>query len=41
MNYSEALKLFGFTGEFTEENLRKKYLELSKNIIQIWVEVMK
>ena len=24
MNYSEALKLFGFTGEFTEENLRKK-----------------
>lgn len=30
MNYSEALKLFGFTGEFTEENLRKKYLELSK-----------
>lgn len=30
MNYSEALNLFGFTGEFTEENLRKKYLELSK-----------
>lgn len=30
MNYSEALKLFGFTCEFTEENLRKKYLELSK-----------
>lgn len=30
MNYSEALNLFGFTGEFTEKNLRKKYLELSK-----------
>lgn len=30
MNYSEALNLSGFTGEFTEENLRKKYLELSK-----------
>ena len=30
MNYSEALNLFGFTGGFTEENLRKKYLELSK-----------
>lgn len=30
MNYSEALNLFGFTSTFTEENLRKKYLELSK-----------
>ncbi len=30
MNYSDALSLFGFTGDFTEENLRKKYLELSK-----------
>lgn len=30
MNYSEALNLFGLTGGFTEENLRKKYLELSK-----------
>ena len=30
MNYSESLNLFGFTGTFTEENLRKKYLELSK-----------
>ena len=30
MNYSEALNLFGLTGTFTEENLRKKYLELSK-----------
>lgn len=30
MNYSEALNLFGFTGGFTEGNLRKKYLELSK-----------
>ena len=30
MNYNEALNLFGFTGSFTEESLRKKYLELSK-----------
>ena len=30
MNYSEALNLFGFTDGFTEESLRKKYLELSK-----------
>lgn len=30
MNYSESLNLFGLTGGFTEENLRKKYLELSK-----------
>lgn len=30
MNYTEALNLFGLTGGFTEENLRKKYLELSK-----------
>ena len=30
MNYNEALNLFGFTGGYTEESLRKKYLELSK-----------
>ena len=28
MNYSEALNLFGFTGEFTEENLRKNTFTL-------------
>lgn len=30
MNYSEALKLFGFTNNFTKEELKKRYLELSK-----------
>jgi hypothetical protein len=30
MDYSEALKLFGFTGNFTKEELKKRYLELSK-----------
>lgn len=30
MNYSEALKLFGFTSNFTKEELKKRYLELSK-----------
>lgn len=30
MDFAEALSLFGFTGNFTEENLRRKYLELSK-----------
>lgn len=30
MDYSEALKLFGFTSNFTKEELKKKYLELSK-----------
>lgn len=34
-DYSEALKLFGFTSNFTKEELKKRYLELSKNIIQI------
>lgn len=30
MDYSEALKLFGFTSNFTKEELKKRYLELSK-----------
>mgnify|MGYP002659290970 FL=1 len=30
MNYNDALNLFGLTGGFTEENLRKKYFEFSK-----------
>ena len=32
MNYSEALNLFGFTGEFTEENLRKKIFRAFQKI---------
>lgn len=30
MDYSEALKLFGFTGNFTKEELKKRFLKLSK-----------
>ena len=30
MNYNEALNLFGFTNKFTKEELKKRYLELSK-----------
>lgn len=30
MNYNEALKLFGFTGNFTKEELKKRFLKLSK-----------
>ena len=30
MNYSEALKLFGLTSDFTKDELKKRYLELSK-----------
>lgn len=30
MDYSEALKLFGFTSNFTKEEIKKRYLELSK-----------
>ena len=30
MNYNDALNLFGLTGGFTEESLRKKYFEFSK-----------
>lgn len=30
MDYSEALKLFGFTSNFTKEELKKRFLELSK-----------
>ena len=30
MNYNEALKIFEFTCEFTKEELKKRYLELSK-----------
>ena len=30
MNYSEALKLFGLTSNFTKDELKKRYLELSK-----------
>ncbi len=30
MNYNEALNLFGFTNNFTKEELKKRYLELSK-----------
>lgn len=30
MNYNEALKIFGFTCEFTKEELKTRYLELSK-----------
>lgn len=30
MNYSEALNLFGFINNFTKEELKKRYLELSK-----------
>lgn len=30
MDYSEALKLFGFTCNFTKEELKKRFLELSK-----------
>lgn len=30
MDYSEALKLFGFTSNFTKEELKKRFLKLSK-----------
>ena len=30
MDYIEALRLFGFTSNFTKEELKKRYLELSK-----------
>ena len=30
MNYNEALNLFGFINNFTKEELKKRYLELSK-----------
>ena len=30
MNYNEALELFGFTNNFTKDELKKRYLELSK-----------
>lgn len=30
MDYSETLKLFGFTGNFTKEELKKRFLKLSK-----------
>lgn len=30
MNYNEALNLFGLTSNFTKEELKKRYLELSK-----------